>query len=189
MKTLLCTLSVVSTLIASVGAQSLADVAKAEAARRAAVTKQQPVKVITQDDLKPADSPSSSAAAAPATSDTVSAVATTTTDKEKTTVKDEAYWRGRMRTLTTKFLADLPAAEVAHQRYEDAYALYQSQFVPDPQNGAIIRSARAAALETEMRRLDGEWKVAIAATDADQAAIEALKEEGRKAGALPGWFR
>jgi hypothetical protein len=147
------------------------------------------VKVITEADLRPADSPADPSGTTTLTTTPTDTSPSTPTAKEKTTVKDEAYWRGRMRILTTKFQADFPAVEVAHQRYEDAYALYQAQFVPDPQNGAIIRSARAAALETEMRRLDAEWKSAVAAADADQAAIDALKEEGRKAGALPGWLR
>ncbi len=41
----------------------------------------------------------------------------------------------------------------------------------------------------EVLRVQGELKKAMALVDEDRAAIAAVEEEGRRAGALPGWLR
>jgi hypothetical protein len=44
-------------------------------------------------------------------------------------------------------------------------------------------------VESERQRLITESDSLRASVGADKAAIQAIEEEGRRAGALPGWFR
>ena len=50
-------------------------------------------------------------------------------------------------------------------------------------------NARRGGVEAERQRLITQVQVLEDAMSADQQAIAAIEEEGRVAGALPGWFR
>jgi hypothetical protein len=50
-------------------------------------------------------------------------------------------------------------------------------------------NARRGGVESERQRLVTEAQLLDGNISADKATLEAIREEGRRAGALPGWFR
>jgi DNA repair exonuclease SbcCD ATPase subunit len=180
-------------------AQSLADVARAEEARRKDA-KQSP-KVITNKDLTPVAppaTPSTTDGVAPAdgadksatkdkaaTKDQKAGVDGTAKDKDtageatKEKVKDQAYWSKRMKDLQTQLDRDETFAEALQTRINALTADFSAR--DDPAQRAVIGANRQKAL-AELERL----KKAI---QADKTAIADLQEEARRASVPPGWLR
>ncbi len=175
-------------------AQSLADVARQEEARRQAI--RAPAKGITNTDLKEVVPPEAPPPSTPATSDSTAASgdAAKTGDAAKSAdaakpadaakaatepVKDQAYWSGRLKGLQTQIDRDQTFAG-AVQVQVDAL---KTDFVnrDDPAQKAVVKINLDKAL-AELDRL----KKAI--TD-DQKALADFQEEARQAGVPPGWLR
>lgn len=160
-----------------------ADAAKAEAATGVAAKdgKTTAAKTYTNRDLKDAAPPASLASSVPAPlAATDKAAADTPVESSKEVVKDEAYWRARWTPLHAKIGADLNKGVTLASRI---YSLTVELVGIGPLN------ARRAGVEAERQRLITEAQTLDDTIRADKAALAAIEEEGRRAGALPGWFR
>jgi len=91
--------------------------------------------------------------------------------------KDEAYWRGRQAPLWATLDANTEAALKTLTRLREL----QGRVEPNLQSLAVY-GPEITRPRTQLQGQD-------AAVAADLAASEALNEEGRRAGARPGWFR
>jgi hypothetical protein len=176
-------------------AQSLADVARAEEARRKEV--KQPSKVFTNKDLaimppaaqttpSPAEAVDKSAGKdKAATKDEKAGGDGTAKDKDtaseapKEKAKDQAYWSGRMKERQTQLDRDQTFAEALQTRINALTADFSAR--DDPAQRAVIGRDRQKSLD-ELERL----KKAI---QADKTAIADLQEEARRASVPPGWLR
>jgi len=92
----------------------------------------------------------------------------------------EQWWRDRRAHLTTEL-------EEAQAEVDRAYEVFQNLkrafgYIPpeEPPSGRLLQG-----LQDARRRLDD----ALSRRDAAQASLDALREEARRAGALPGWLR
>ena len=173
-------------------AQSLADVAKAEEARRKSVKK--PAKTYTNVDLK-ADVTNPATPVAPP-GDTSAPAATPTPGAAAINIplspdpaaaavslpgvqRDQAFWSGRITTGRTALERSRMFADALQSRI-NALA---SDFVnrDDPAQRAVLEQDRLKAL-AELERVKKEI--------ADQTkAIAAIQEEARVAGVPPAWVR
>jgi hypothetical protein len=166
------------------GAQSLADVARAEEARRKTVT--QPAKVYTNDDLKQAGNSAPPPApaqpgATPAAGAATAGSATTgqPAASADTSTKDEKYWKDRI----TSAREALAHSKVLVDALQSRVNALTTDFVntSDPAQRAVVENNRNTAL-AEMDRLTKEIaKQTKAITDID--------EEARKASVPAGWLR
>jgi len=162
----------------AVGAQSLAEVARQEAARRKAVKAQ--AKVYTNQDLGP-DAVKPGPVAPPAAAPAPDTAAKTDDNKTDDTqdVKDEKYWRDRI----TAAREGLARAEVLQAAIQSRLNALQTDFAnrDDPAQRATI------AQDTQ------KAKDAMAQNQADidkfKKEITDIQEEARKAGVPPGWLR
>jgi len=180
--------------VASLSAQSLADVAKKEEERR----KQAPSagKVYTNKDLLPAPPVSTPPAGveakdAPkegdAAKDKEAGAADKDADKDKekdkdkpaTGARDEKYWRDRMKSALEAADRDQTLADAMQSRINALTTDFVNR--DDPAQRAVIAKDRDRAL-AELDRL----KQAIIK---DKKAITDLEEEARRAGVPPGWLR
>jgi hypothetical protein len=185
----------------SAGAQSLADVARKEEARRKAISK--PAKVYTNNDLKPVPPPppsaSSSAEAKPdgkAASDkdaadkssadktatakgTEPADASTKTAAAPDQAKDQTYWASRLQALKDQLDRDQTYADALQSRINALTTDFINR--DDPAQKSVLERDRLKAL-AELDRL----KKAI---PDDKKAIDNLLEEARRASVPPGWLR
>jgi cytoskeletal protein RodZ len=162
--------------------KSLADVAKAEEARRTAVKK--PSKVYTNGSLKPDASsvvdpppatPTNTSPATPATNATPSAPAAAA----KPEVKDQAYWSGRMKDARDKVSRTQLFADSLQTRINSLWTDFVNR--DDPAQKAKLYQDRTAAL-AELERVKKEL-------DEQSKAITAIEDEARRAGVPPGWLR
>jgi hypothetical protein len=178
-------------------AQSLADVARAEEARRKAVKASG--KVFTNDSLRPEPPPSAGAVPAvdagagqagaqtkdaktgaqPAATGTGSQTAAAGAPAGDAAPKDEAYWRKRIDTERTA-LSRAQTFAVALQSRIDALS---TDFVnrDDPQQRSAIATERQKAL-AELDRVKQE-------IEGHQKNITSIQDEARRAGAPAGWVR
>jgi hypothetical protein len=87
----------------------------------------------------------------------------------------EQYWRGRWATARQR-------RDEAKERYDKVNELWLApgESYVDSQGRVVIRDLQ------ELRSLVAQAK---AAWDAAEKALVDLEDEGRRAGALPGWFR
>lgn len=186
---------VIFATVASVSAQTLADIAKKEEERR----KNTPAsgKVYTNKDLgavPPGSAPPpppASASAAPADAkpdakadaakegDKSAAGDKAGADKDKAPVKDQKYWRERMKAALEAADRDQTLADAMQSRINALTTDFVNR--DDPAQRAIVARDRERAL-TELERL----KKQIAD---DKKAISDLEEEARRAGVPPGWLR
>src|SRR4051812_4863474 len=147
-----------------------------------------PAKTYTNGDLKNTEPPSSTPAsaatseAAPEAKAKASGVVPSDKpgDPSKDVVKDEAYWRSRWTPLSVKLGDELNKAVTLTTRIYDLTVEL---------SGIGPVNARRAGVEAERQRLITESQTLDDAIRADKAALAAIQEEGRRAGALPGWFR
>jgi hypothetical protein len=172
-------------------AQGLADVAKAEEARRKTVEKAtaKPAKVYTNNSLKP-DITTPTVETTPATKadpakpDATPADASKAPAAEKaggsaSAMRDQAYWGGRM----AEARAALDRSRMFGDALQSRINALTTDFTnrDDPAQRAVIEQDRRKALE-ELDRVKKEM--------ADQTkAIAAIEDEARRAGVPPGWLR
>jgi hypothetical protein len=168
----------------SAGAQSLAEVARKEEARRDKI--KHTSKVYTNTDLKPAarwsGAPSpGSAASEPAEPGEKPAdeKADTAAQDEDARAKDEQQWRARMAEARTALDRSKTFAEALQSRINGLYADFTARDDP-AQRGAIERERQKNIAELE--RVKSEIQ-------AQTKAIADLEEEARRAGVPPGWLR
>ncbi len=180
-----CAAVLLVVLPGAVAAQSLADVARSEQARR----KDQPAaaKVYTNDSVKSDITPSTpasdggapvdpaAAAATPAAPD-AAAPADANTGGE---VRDQKYWKGRITSAREQLERSKTFAEALQTRVNALSADFVNR--DDPAQQAQIGQNRTKAV-AELDRVQRE----IAA---HTKAIAAIEDEARKAGVPPGWLR
>lgn len=93
---------------------------------------------------------------------------------------NEAYWRARWEPLAGKIGDDLARnVELSQRIYDLTIEL----------SGIGPLNARRAGVEAERQRLITERERNDHVIAEDKAALADIQEEGRRAGALPGWFR
>jgi hypothetical protein len=165
------------------GAQGLADVARAEEARRKAI--KAPKKVYTNDTLRGADGGEAPEPPAPPppTSSAATKPAQTTTKPESAAAadlaKDEKYWRDRI----TGVRSELKRSQAFYDALQSQINGLYTEFVnmADPAQRAVIEQKRLAAiaeqdrLKTEIARLT--------------KAIADVEDEARRASVPAGWLR
>jgi type IV secretory pathway VirB10-like protein len=158
---------------ASAGAQSLADVARREDARRKQVRK--PSRVLTNKDLKPSETPSlpppPAEAKAAAKTEAAAPAEPEVTDEEKRQ-KDEQAWRQRM-------TDSRQALERSQSKVNALWADFTAR--DDPAQRGKIQTERQKAL-AEFDRVKSE-------IEANKKAVDDLEEEARRAGVPAGWLR
>jgi hypothetical protein len=186
-----CTAALLVAAAVPVFPQSLADVAKKEEERRRKIP--EPAKVYTNKDLVPVPTSSTPppaavpgepaapapAATAPGEAPRDDAEKDKDKDKEKDPKKTQAYWAGKMKSLTDEVSRNETFAEGLQSRIN----ALQTDFVnrDDPAQRAVIEQNRRKAA-TELDRLKK--------TIADgKKAITDLEEDARRAGIPPGWLR
>lgn len=163
-------------------AQTLADVARAEEARRKSVTA--PAKVYTNGDLRAAPNvpaPPGPAPDAPATpgdeasgNKTPDAPAAAAPDKH-----DQAWWKERMTTAQTNLDRTKMFADALQSRINALNTDFVNR--DDPAQRAVIEQDRTKAL-AELERVKKEIEQA-------NKAIADIEDEARRAGVPPGWLR
>ncbi len=188
-------MAAVLVLVETGSAQSLADVARAEAARRKAQGKTS-AKTYTNEDLKstkgtsepaPDASTAKPAAPAPATSTAPAgsavpaATASTPAQPPKSAdpPKDEKYWRNRMTGARTALQRSESFVEALQSHINGLYAEFVA--MGDPIQRAGIEKKRNEAIAEQDR-----VKTDIAQ---QKKAIAALEEEARRASVPSGWLR
>ncbi len=173
-------------------AQTLAEVAKAEEARRKSVKK--PAKIIGNGDLKPDTGRPSSPATATTTPTDPAAPATTPTPgaapvniplspdpgaMAKPSAQDEAFWKDRMTTARAALDRSRLFADSLQTRINSLTTDFVNR--DDPAQRAVIERDRLTAL-AELEKVRKEI--------ADQTkAIADIQEEARKAGVTAAWVR
>jgi hypothetical protein len=175
--------------VATVRAQSLADIAQKEEERRKTV-KPAP-KVITNKDLgdvpppaavtPPDDAKAADAKAADAKADAAKTAkpAEPGADDSKAPVKDQAYWSGRMKELRSKLELDEISAEAFQARINALNADFVNR--DDPAQRGLIAQNRQKAVS-------GLERLTKAIADGKKAIAD-FEEEARRAGVPPGWLR
>ena len=172
-------------------AQSLADVAREEEARRKEIRR--PSKVYTNKDLANVPPPAEQSAPPPTQPDAAKDKAAAKDEKAvadgavkdaasgaaKEKPKDQAYWSARMKDLLLQLDRDKVLNDAMQSRINALTADFSAR--DDPLQRAKIGTDRQRALE-ELERL----RKAIAN---DQKAIADLQEEARRASVPPGWLR
>src|SRR5262245_19860224 len=184
-------------------AQSLADVARKEEARRKNVP--ETGKVYTNRDLKPVPQTAAPVAAPDAKADDAKAddpkaadskasdakgddKAAAKTDKpadDKATpakpepAKDQAYWSGRLKALQEQLARDETYMAAMQSRINGLTTDFINR--DDPAQKRVLEQDRTKAI-AELDRLKQ-------AVPNDKKAIDNLLEEARRAGVPPGWLR
>jgi hypothetical protein len=170
-------------------AQSLADVARKEEARRKNVA--EPAKVYTNKDLKPVPPPASAPAADAKTDekadkdnpakpgDKADKADAAAAPAKGDLVKDQAYWAGRLKSAQEQLARDETYAAAMQSRINALTTDFVNR--DDPAQRRTLEQDRLKSI-AEMDRL----KQAIAN---DKKALDSLLEEARRAGVPPGWLR
>jgi hypothetical protein len=157
----------------------LAEVAKAEEARRQQVKK--PARVITNSDLKPdarGGAPSTSVTPVTGTKPAPEEDAKAAEEAPDQT-KTQAYWSGRITTARDQLRRMQLFSDSVQTRINSLTADFVNR--DDPAQRAKIETDRQAAL-AELARLQKEI--------ADKTKeITAIEDEARRAGVPPGWLR
>jgi hypothetical protein len=170
----------------STSGQSIADVAKAEEARRKTVRK--PAKVYTNGNLRTDVSPGVPAPPASPSSTTTTPATTpgnTTPGAPGAAApaadgpKDQAYWSGRMKALLATRDRNQLFADSLQTRINSLLTDFINR--DDPAQRAQLEAQRIAAL-AELEKVKKEL-------EEQTKAIAALEDEARRAGAPPGWLR
>jgi hypothetical protein len=159
------------------GAQSLADVARKEEARRKAAPA---TKVYTNKDLGGAAGEARAATTPPpAPAPAAPASAPAEQAKDKGPVKDQAYWAGRMKALQGQLERD--------QNYADAMQTRINALTTDFVNRDD--PAQRSSIERDRQKSMAELARLKKSIEDGKKAIADLEEEARRAGAPPGWLR
>ena len=165
----------------SVAAQSLAEVAKAEEARRRSV--KTGVKVYTNDDLTgtPATSAAPLAPAPAASPSAKSADPATKPGEEKAVdpTKTQAHWKDRATAFQNSLARNKRLLEALQAQVNGLNAEYM--VTDDPGHRGL--------LEARLQRATGELQRVQQDIEKQTKAAADLQEEARKAGVPPGWTR
>lgn len=168
-------------LHSSVAAQSLADVAKAEEARRRGV-RTGAVKVYTNDDLGGVSAtgaapvaPSSASATTPKSADPAKPAEEKAVDPTKT----QAFWKDRMTTIQQTVARNKLLLEALQAQVNGMNA----EFVNTDDPG------QRGLLQARLQRASGELQRVQQDIEKQTKAAADLQEEARKAGVPPGWVR
>jgi hypothetical protein len=175
---LLC--GIMATLPFGTYAQSLADVAAAEAARRkTTTTTSTPVKTYTNDDLGGA--PSTGAAPTPAKPADAAAKDTEKKPDQKAPddTKTEKYWRDRASSLQQSRGRNKILLDALQSQVNGLNAEYLSK--DDP--------GQRALLEKKIQTASGELQRVQQEMEKQKQAETDLQDEARKAGVPAGWVR
>jgi hypothetical protein len=168
---------VIATLPCGAYAQSLADVATAEAARRKTTTTA--VKTYTNDDLGGAPS----TAAAPTPAKPADAAAKDTEKKQDQKAPDETktekYWKDRASSLQQSRARNKILLDALQSQVNGLNAEYLSK--DDP--------GQRALLEKKIQTASGELQRVQQEIDKQTQAETDLQDEARKAGVPAGWVR
>jgi len=163
---------------APIRAQSLADVARQEEARRKQI--KQPAKVYTNKDLvsvaAPAPAPQTASSATPGTDaaskDGGKRAAGDPLEKDPKdpgAAKDQEYWSKRMKALTEKIDTDQTSTEALRTR--------------------IGTMTAAGVIGPELQKVVDELDHLTQAIESGKKAVADLQEEARRAAVPPGWLR
>jgi hypothetical protein len=183
---------VLATSVGSGRAQSLADVARTEAARRKEVAA--PSTVYTNDNLRSDfTTPEAAPPSAPPGSAPTTAAAADAGDAKPAAAdpggakpvaaagpaKDQAYWTGRLADARGKLERSQAFAQALQNRIDMLWTDFVNR--GDPVQQRAIEQDRNKAL-AELERLKKE-------IDENQKAVAAVEDEARRAGVPPGWLR
>lgn len=180
---------VVGSLLCAAGAsaQSLADVARAEEARRKAL--KPPLKVYTNEDLgkggealippPPPGDTSTAKPGAPGTSAAAKSAASKPSDQTDATGKDEKYWRARISEARTAVQRSQAFYDALQSQINGLYAQFVA--MDDPAQRALIEQKRLSAL-AEQERVKAE-------VAKNTKAVADIEDEARRASVPPGWLR
>lgn len=176
------TVAVLALWGAMASAQSLAEIARQEEARRKDIKK--PAKLYTNKDLSEVPfgpPPPASDEAKPASSETPapSEGAKDTKDAGKDKARDQAYWSGRMKDLSAQLERDETYADALQTRINALTADFAAR--DNPVQREQIGRDRQKAL--------GELDRLKKTIQTDKKAIADLQEEARRAAVPPGWLR
>jgi hypothetical protein len=153
-------------------AQSLADLARQEQARRQQVT---PGKSYTNKDLKK-EPPLT---VVPSSADAITSVDVPPVDRANVDTDTEEMWRTRMTRLREQHERDTVIAEALESRINALTTDAVNR--DDPAERRVLEAARTRALvELDRTRI---------LVDEGVKAIESLEEEARRAGVPAGWLR
>jgi len=174
-------------LVASAHAQTLGEIAKKtqseQAARQADGQAKPPTKKYSNENLSSDPTTPAAAAVTPSKGErtTDSSVEKDKAKGDSTLpTKDEAYWRARWTPLYKKIADELAkSVEMRKRIYDLSVDL----------SGIGPLNARRGGVEAERQRLMTEADALDNIVARDKAEFEAIREEGRRANALPGWFR
>ena len=166
-------------LQAGVFAQSLADVAKAEEARRKTVKARG--KVYTNEDLggAPATSPAPAAAAPTTTAKPADATAKPEQQTPVDPTKTEKYWKDRVAAIQQSLSRNKVLLEALQSQVNGLNAEYMN--TDDPGQRDLVR-ARVQRATSELQRVQQD-------TEKQTKAAADLQEEARKNGVPAGWVR
>ncbi len=166
-------------------AQSLADVARAEQARRKEQPK--PAKVYTNDSVRTDITPSTvvvdDASAAPAAAPEAAGAAPAPPGDAAAPAsgerRDQAYWKGRMTAAREQLERSRTFAEALQTRINALNADFVNR--DDPAQQRVIAQNRTKAV-AELDRVQRE-------VASHTKAITAIEDEARKSGVPAGWLR
>lgn len=169
-------------------AQNLADVARAEEARRRAVKGE--VKVYTNENLRGADGgappapqpvPAAPAAAAPGTAAKPAAPGTNkpAAPSAAESLKDEKFWRDRLTAARDALKRSQTFADALQAQINGLYTEFVN--MSDPAQRALIEQKRLAAIAEQDRVKADIGKHTKALAD--------IEDEARKANVPAGWLR
>jgi hypothetical protein len=162
-------------------AQSLADVASAEAARRKAQGAR--AKVYTNETLPKQAEPASVvptspvSASEPAKGDAATPPAAKPKPEDET--KTEAYWKGRIGSVQQALARNKVLIDAMHNRINGLTS--EALNIDDPNRRAAVQGNLASAT-AELLRLKQE-------SEKHQQQLEAIQEEARRTNVPPGWLR
>jgi hypothetical protein len=175
-----------SSIVAPVRTQSLAEVAKKQEEQRKSTKGTS--KVYTNKDLKGVPAPSPSSPSTPLPADTTKPTDTAAGPAEATPspaaaapseTKDRAYWSQRIQEAREQIARDRVLLDALQTRVNSLDADVVNR--DDPAQRAKLMNDRERAL-VELER----QKKAVAA---GEKAVAATEEEARRAGVPPGWLR
>jgi len=173
-------------------AQSLVAVAQQTAEARERAKQAPPSKVYTNKDLVAVPAtPSTTIAPAHVPAAPVPPIAARPASSAAAR-DEEAYWRGRLASLVVQRETDIHALALIHARIDRLEDRYDATIGSNrlANGGVSLGGVIAATPEAvEIARLGTERDALNAKIADDDRAIADLKEEGRQAGARPGWFR
>jgi len=159
------------------GAQSLADVARKEEARRKDVKK--PSRVITNKDLKASDNvapPAPAEGQAPAPADNTDK---TDDGQPKAEASDEQVWRQKMADARTALERSQMHLDALQNRIDGLWAQFTA-------HDNYVERER---IEADRKKALAEYDRVKAEIEDQKKAIADLEEQARRANVPPGWLR